>query len=385
MGEPVAEGEKGSPVTGVEERGVEVAGDDHVDPFAEPLGGEGAEEGGVIPAVLPAAVVAAALPGHPLGNPGGDGGGHHAGCRLGERAVEDESKQAVGVVAAVHLVAVAEVDPLPLDLRHRRAGVEPGAEGLAEEGTHVKIVVSLQVDDGDAAGGELPEPLKDRQVVCEGDGAIPDPEFEEIAEDVKGVDLPPEFGEEFHEEPVVFVRLVPQVGIGDEDGAHGGTINQKTGKGKAGEFIMGFMRDVEILWEDLLEAFDNPDSGIVYFLDRDTGEIFAVPADYDDEEFWHEIDRNEERFLRIPGFEYEDERLLLHDFIRSLGNEGLRGLLERAFEGKKPYGRLDEILSFYPEEYDRFMAMKEELIADRARRWLEEHDLFAAEQAEEEF
>lgn len=142
---------------------------------------------------------------------------------------------------------------------------------------------------------------------------------------------------------------------------------------------MGIMRDVEIVWDDLLEAFDNPDSDIAYFLDRETGEIFAVPTDYDDEEFWAEIGANEERFLRIPGFDYEDERLLLYDFIRGLEDDGLKEMLERAFEGKKPYGRLDEILSFYPEEFEQFMVIKEGLIADRARRWLEEHDLFGAE------
>lgn len=146
---------------------------------------------------------------------------------------------------------------------------------------------------------------------------------------------------------------------------------------------MGFMRDVEILWDDLLEAFENPEGDLIYFLDRETGEIFAVPTDYDDDEFWSDIEESSERFLRIPSFDYEDERKLLHEFIQGVENGGLKAMLERAFEGKRPYGRLDEILSFYPDEFDRFMALKEELLADRARRWLEEHDLFGAE--EEEF
>ena len=140
------------------------------------------------------------------------------------------------------------------------------------------------------------------------------------------------------------------------------------------------MRDVEIVWDDLLEAFDNPDPGVVYFLDRETGEIFAVPADYEDEEFWHDLEASGERFIPIPGFDYDQERLLLHEFIRGVGNDALKRMLERAFEGKKPYGKLDEILSFYPEEFDRFMAMKEELISGRIRHWLEEYDLFGAEE-----
>lgn len=143
---------------------------------------------------------------------------------------------------------------------------------------------------------------------------------------------------------------------------------------------MGFTRDVEIVWDDLLEAFDNPDEGVLFFLDRETGEIFAVPSDYEDEEFWHDLEASGERFIPIPGFDYDQERLLLHEFIRGVENDGLKRMLERAFDGKKPYGKLDEILSFYPEEFDRFMAMKEEIISERIRRWLEEHDLFGAEE-----
>lgn len=141
---------------------------------------------------------------------------------------------------------------------------------------------------------------------------------------------------------------------------------------------MGFMRDVEILWDDLLEAFDNPDIEEFFFLDRETGEIFAIPTDYDDDEFWEEIEAQHERFLRIPGFDYEQERLLIYEFIKNLENDGLKEVLERAYEGKKPFGRLDEILSFYPEEFDRYLTLKEALISDRIQRWLEEHDLFAA-------
>lgn len=140
---------------------------------------------------------------------------------------------------------------------------------------------------------------------------------------------------------------------------------------------MGFMRDVEILWDDLLEAFDNPDTEEFFFLDRETGEIFAIPTDYDDEEFWAEIEAQSERYLRIPGFDYEQERLLIYEFIKSLDNDGLKQVLERAYEGKKPFGRLDEILSFYPEEFERYLSLKESIISDRIRRWLEEHDLFA--------
>jgi len=142
---------------------------------------------------------------------------------------------------------------------------------------------------------------------------------------------------------------------------------------------MGFMRDVEIIWDDLLDAFQNEDLDTVYFLDRDTGEIFSVPVDYEDDGFWEELELNSDRYLKIPDFDYEQERFLLSEFIKGVANEPLKILLERSLLGKYPYGRLDEILSFYPEEQDRLFALKEELIAERIRNWLEINDIFLSE------
>jgi hypothetical protein len=139
---------------------------------------------------------------------------------------------------------------------------------------------------------------------------------------------------------------------------------------------MGVMRDVEIVWDDLLDAFENPDGELIYFLDRDTGEVFFVPVEYEDDAFWEEVEEDEERFLPIPGYDYDQERQLLHEFIKGVDNANLKDLLERAFIGKRPYGRIDEILSFYPEEMERLMALKEELTTERIKHWLEEHDIF---------
>ena len=138
---------------------------------------------------------------------------------------------------------------------------------------------------------------------------------------------------------------------------------------------MGAMREMEIVWDELLDGFENTDPEIVYFLDRNTGEIFFVPADYEDDAFWEEVE-NSGQFLPIPGFDYDQERLLIHGFIKGVTNEKLKNILEKSFVGKRPYGRLDEILSFYPEEMEKLSALKEEIISARIRHWLEEHDIF---------
>ena len=142
---------------------------------------------------------------------------------------------------------------------------------------------------------------------------------------------------------------------------------------------MQAMRNVEIVWEDLMEAFENPDPEMVYFLDRETGEVFSVPTDYDDDLFWTEIEGPDERYLEIPPFDYSQERQLVHEFIQGVGNEGLKSMLVRSFVGKHSHGRLSEILSFYTEEQERFQAAREEIITGRAGHWLEEHDIYPPE------
>jgi hypothetical protein len=142
---------------------------------------------------------------------------------------------------------------------------------------------------------------------------------------------------------------------------------------------MGFMRDVEIVWDDLLEAFGNTDPETVYFIDRDTGEIFSVPLDYEDDDFWEEIEVNEDRYLQIPDFDYDQERQLLYEFVKGMTNTPLKSLLERSLMGKRPFGRLEEILSFYPEEMERLVALKDELSTVRIRNWLESNDIFLSD------
>lgn len=139
---------------------------------------------------------------------------------------------------------------------------------------------------------------------------------------------------------------------------------------------MNTMMAVEIVWDDLLDAFENTDPDIIFFLDRKSGEIFSVPVDYEDDSFWAEMETNDEQFLEMPGLDYDKERVLIHEFIKGVDNTKLRHLLERAFVGKRPFGRMEDILAFYPDEMERLVALKEQYTSERVRNWLEEHDIF---------
>jgi hypothetical protein len=133
---------------------------------------------------------------------------------------------------------------------------------------------------------------------------------------------------------------------------------------------------MEIVWDDLVDAFENSGEEMVYFLDRETGEIFTVPVYYDDPDFWEEVSGSRERYLQVPSVDPGQERFVVYDFIRKVEDRELRTMLEETFVGNRRFGRLEEILSFYPEEMERLRHVREALVADRIRSWLEENDIF---------
>ena len=141
---------------------------------------------------------------------------------------------------------------------------------------------------------------------------------------------------------------------------------------------MGVAREMEVAWDELIDAFLNDDPQLLFFLDRVTGEVFFVPDDYEDEAFWQQVNANPDQFLLIPGFDYDQERLLVHEFIKSLPDKGLKSVLERTFVGKNSYGKVEEILSFYPDELEAFFSLKDEMFNNKIRSWLEEHDIYSS-------
>jgi hypothetical protein len=141
---------------------------------------------------------------------------------------------------------------------------------------------------------------------------------------------------------------------------------------------MATIHSVEISWEDLLGAFTSGQSDKAYYLDRLTGEIFFVPSTKDNNEVWQQIQNNGERFLEIPPFDYRSERQILTEFVEQISDMELRNLLSSSLSGKKPYGKIEDILSFYPNEEERFALLKDQFLSNRLKTWMEENNLFTA-------
>jgi len=142
---------------------------------------------------------------------------------------------------------------------------------------------------------------------------------------------------------------------------------------------MAIIHNVEIVWDELMDAFTSGQSDRVYFLDRYTGEIFFVPTTLEDDEVWRQMDTGRDRFLEIPRFDYGVERQLMSGFIGAIQDTGLRTILDGSLAGRKPYGNINEILAFFPEEEERLTAMKDAFLASRVKNWLEENNLFTVD------
>ena len=142
---------------------------------------------------------------------------------------------------------------------------------------------------------------------------------------------------------------------------------------------MATIHSVEISWEDLLGAFTSGQLDKAYYLDRLTGDIFFVPSTSDNNEVREQLINNGERFLEIPPFDYRSERQIETKFVAQIAEPELRNLLHTLLAGRKPFGKIEDILSFYPHEEERFALLKDQFLSNRLKTWMEENNLFTAD------
>ena len=142
---------------------------------------------------------------------------------------------------------------------------------------------------------------------------------------------------------------------------------------------MATIHSVEISWEDLLGAFTSGQIDKAYYLDKLTGEIFFVPSTSDDNEVREQLLNNVERFLEIPPFDFRSERQIVTAFAAQISDPELKELLNNSLAGRKPFGKIEDILSFYPHEEESFALLKDQFLSNRLKIWMEENNLFTAE------
>jgi hypothetical protein len=257
----------------------------------------------------------------------------------------------------------------------------------------MEIVVPFIIDQPAAAPHKTVQGIKDGIILGKWLGWEPNPEVEQITHNVEGIQLSLQFAKEAEQQSEIESFRGRQMGISYKDGTHGpdcALIQSKkstrrrnhrlcSGLNEYQETLMASIHSVEISWEDLLGAFTSGHLDKAYYLDRLTGEIFFVPSTSDNNEVRQQLENNGERFLEIPPFDYRSERQIVSEFVADISDPELRVLLHNSLTGRKPFGKIEDILSFYPHEEDRFALLKDKFLSNRLKSWMEENNLFTAD------
>jgi hypothetical protein len=134
-------------------------------------------------------------------------------------------------------------------------------------------------------------------------------------------------------------------------------------------------KTLKIDLDELCSAMEDSSYEHEYYLDLETGEILLLSEYVDDEEgekLRDRIDKESNRYERIPKAEphegYED----MQDFIATVEDEHLAGLLEVAINGRGAFRRFKDVLARYPEERERWFRFKDERMEQRALEWLDD-------------
>jgi len=135
--------------------------------------------------------------------------------------------------------------------------------------------------------------------------------------------------------------------------------------------------------DELCSAMEDSSYEHEYYLDLETGEILFISDYMDDEEtgkLKDQVEENSDRYERIPEAESHEGYEDMVDFIDTVKDERLVGLLEVAINGKGAFRRFKDVLLNYPEERESWFHFKDDRTQERALEWLGDIDVSLIEE-----
>lgn len=136
------------------------------------------------------------------------------------------------------------------------------------------------------------------------------------------------------------------------------------------------MKELELDFDQLTFAWEDPTSDSNYYLDLDTGSIIMVRSDLDDiSDLREQIELEPERYLFIPKPAANQVELDMKDFAFRIDDDKLRSMVELALESPNKFAALRAVLQKFPGQWDCWEEWKKQSARQRALRWLEAHDI----------
>lgn len=128
------------------------------------------------------------------------------------------------------------------------------------------------------------------------------------------------------------------------------------------------MRQVHVTTAWIINAFENSSQHSEYYIDLQTGDVkFFSPLDFPEhEEVMKKLDRQPDKFVRMPKLEKEFSVQVKKDYIETLENQNLKDQLEKELETDSRYRR---ILMDYEDERRRWYKFQNEKYADYLKQW----------------
>lgn len=137
-------------------------------------------------------------------------------------------------------------------------------------------------------------------------------------------------------------------------------------------------RRLAVNWDDLQMAltWHDAEGSSRHFLDLDTGEVIFWQRGEEDPSS-DDIDEAllEGRMVPIDPLPSSVAYGWMEEFTATVGHARVRGQLERALGGHRPFRRVKDALEDHPSERERWFAFEAQRLRAAAQEWLEEHGL----------
>jgi len=120
-------------------------------------------------------------------------------------------------------------------------------------------------------------------------------------------------------------------------------------------------------------------SGVKWYFDNTTGEIFPTHDDFDDDDLpgppRQELAENPERYLAIDAMDSSESYLLRQVFAEKLDDGQKRQVLISALEKRKPFSKFKEALLRLDDTRDEWFAFREQQMREIAHEWLSDRKI----------
>ena len=133
------------------------------------------------------------------------------------------------------------------------------------------------------------------------------------------------------------------------------------------------MRQVPVTMAWLINAFENSSQHSEYYIDLQTGDVrYFSPMDFPEhEDTMKKLDKQPDRFIRLPKLEKELSLKINQDFMASLEDQDLKKQLENELEA----ARFRRVLMDYEEDRRKWYRLQNERYAEFLKKWFGEKNI----------